>query len=373
MPILKSVVGIDLNPLAVMAARANYLIAIHDLLPENELIEIPVYCGDSILGLAETCGAGISPTGRRDAAPQRPFDCIAGNPPWIAWDNLPDDYREATKPLWEKYGLFSLSGNAARHGGGKKDLSMLMLYAAADRYLKPGGRLGFVITQTLFQTKGAGDGFRRFRLGDEGDSLKVLRVDDLTAIKPFDDAANWTSTIVLEKGSPTVYPVTYVRWEVGQVSNLSQNVGQVSNLSQRTDRLETCPTKNILARPRRSIRCGRPRRGSSNRRATTARIRPVSSPLLLPIIELIWGPIAAGRTACIGSKCWARPRAACEFATWSRSAKSRSKASRRIIEPDLLYPLLRWSDLARYAPLPRYHLLLVQDCERRVGPGRIVV
>ena len=38
-----------------------------------------------------------------------------------------------------------------------------------------------------------------------------------------------------------------------------------------------------------------------------------------------------------------------------------------IIEPDLLYPLLRWSDLARYAPLPRYHLLLVQDCERRVG------
>jgi hypothetical protein len=38
-----------------------------------------------------------------------------------------------------------------------------------------------------------------------------------------------------------------------------------------------------------------------------------------------------------------------------------------IIEPDLLYPLMRWSDLARYTPLPRYHLLLVQDCERRVG------
>ncbi len=86
--------------------------------------------------------------------------------------------------------------------GGKKDLSMLMLYAAADRYLKHGGRLGFVITQTLFQTKGAGDGFRRFRLGENGDPLKVLRVDDLTAIKPFDDTANWTSTIVLEKGLP---------------------------------------------------------------------------------------------------------------------------------------------------------------------------
>ncbi len=36
---------------------------------------------------------------------------------------------------------------------------MLMLYAAADRYLKTGGRLGMVVTQTFFQTKGAGDGF----------------------------------------------------------------------------------------------------------------------------------------------------------------------------------------------------------------------
>ena len=57
-----------------------------------------------------------------------------------------------------------------------------------------------VVTQTLFQTKGAGDGFRRFRLGQNGDWLRVLRVDDLAALKPFPGAANRTSTIVLEKG-----------------------------------------------------------------------------------------------------------------------------------------------------------------------------
>ena len=96
------------------------------------------------------------------------YDLVVGNPPWIAWDHLPPAYRAATKPLWEKYGLFSLSGNEARHGGGKKDLSMLMTYTSADRYLKPHGRLAFVITQTVFQTRGAGDGFRRFRLGAEG-------------------------------------------------------------------------------------------------------------------------------------------------------------------------------------------------------------
>ena len=157
-----------------MTARANYLIAIRDLLPPVntvEELEIPVYLGDSILDIPSHA-----------ALTREQFDFIVGNPPWIAWDNLPADYREATKPLWEHYGLFSLSGNEARHGGGKKDLSMLMLYAVADRHLKSGGRLGFVITQTLFQTKGAGDGFRRFRLGNEGEWLKVERVDDFVAL-----------------------------------------------------------------------------------------------------------------------------------------------------------------------------------------------
>ena len=44
--------------------------------------------------------------------PQQPFDFVVGNPPWIAWDNLPDDYRQATKPLWERTACFRSSANA---------------------------------------------------------------------------------------------------------------------------------------------------------------------------------------------------------------------------------------------------------------------
>ena len=197
--ILANVAGFDLNPLAVTTARANYLLAIGDLLGPEPAVEIPVYRRDAILDRAE---------------PDERFDYVIGNPPWIAWDHLPAAYREATAPLWRHYGLFSLSGAAARHGGGKKDLSMLVLYAAADRYLKHGGRLGFVITQTLLQTRGAGDGFRRFRLGASGEPLGVLRVDDMVRFQPFAGAANWTAVIVLEKGRETTYPVPYVRWKL---------------------------------------------------------------------------------------------------------------------------------------------------------------
>ncbi|MEX0802237.1 MAG: N-6 DNA methylase [Candidatus Binatia bacterium] len=47
--ILANVVGFDLNPLAVMAARTNYLIAIRDLVTHVDKVEIPVYLCDSIL------------------------------------------------------------------------------------------------------------------------------------------------------------------------------------------------------------------------------------------------------------------------------------------------------------------------------------
>ena len=272
--------GFDLNPLAVMTARANYLIALADLLPRTGRVEVPVYLCDSILGsgTAETCGAE--------------FDYVVGNPPWVAWDNLPNEDRQATKPLWERYGLFSLSGRDARHGGGKKDLSMLMLYAAADRYLKPGGRLGMVITQTLFQTKGAGDGFRRFRLGPDGPPLGVLRVDDLTALRPFDNAANWTSTIVLQKGIETAYPVPYDLWDEGR-RGPRQRAANFPLLS--------------LGPPRRSGTAQLALADCAGRRRPRARGEKRRRRNMSPTSA----PTAAGPTGCIGSRSSPWPRVAC--------------------------------------------------------------
>jgi len=51
--ILTNVIGFDLNPLAVMAARTNYLVAIKDLIRHVDKVEIPVYLCDSIMTPAE--------------------------------------------------------------------------------------------------------------------------------------------------------------------------------------------------------------------------------------------------------------------------------------------------------------------------------
>ena len=42
-------IGFDLNPLAVMTARTNYIVAIKDLIRYIDKVEIPVYLCDSIL------------------------------------------------------------------------------------------------------------------------------------------------------------------------------------------------------------------------------------------------------------------------------------------------------------------------------------
>jgi hypothetical protein len=39
----------------------------------------------------------------------------------------------------------------------------------------------------------------------------------------------------------------------------------------------------------------------------------------------------------------------------------------QVIEPDLLYPLVRWGDVKRYSAVPRCHVLLVQDAASRTG------
>jgi len=54
--IASNIWGFDLNPLAVIAARTNYLFALGDLVNELPCIEIPVYLTDSVLTPTKTTG-----------------------------------------------------------------------------------------------------------------------------------------------------------------------------------------------------------------------------------------------------------------------------------------------------------------------------
>ncbi len=328
--VLSTVVGFDLSPLAVISARANYLVALGELAPLVALADVPVYRRDSILDLAPD-----------QSAASGPFDLVVGNPPWIAWDNLPADYRQATMPLWQRYGLFSLSANQARHGGAKKDLSTLLIYAVADRYLAEHGRLAMVVTQTIFQTRGAGDGFRRFRIGVDGPPLKVIRVSDLTERRPF-DAANWTATLTLDKGTPTTYPVPYIRWtrHQGGKSVPRQYWAEPIDPSR--------PSSPWFLRPDRLSVDLASLAGASDYQARLGANTGGAS-------GVYWLELVGRETGLVRVR------------NITRRGKQFIEPVEEVLEPDLIYPLLSWGDIGRFRARPTAHVLLVQDVDSRQG------
>ncbi|MDP2935652.1 MAG: N-6 DNA methylase, partial [Dehalococcoidia bacterium] len=445
--ILENVVGFDLNPLAVIAARTNYLLALGPLARHLAGKDLPVYLCDSILTpqsqrtqqrpvehqkdipvpsaqkefwipeelidkgqvdalchLLEQCVAGSYQRAEFLARGQRelkwedpltvrslgelyekvrrlegegrnglwarliknafapvfraavPFDYVAGNPPWVNWESLADEYREATKGLWETYGLFSLKGHAARLGGGKKDVAMLMVYAALDNYLKDGGKLGFVITQTVFKTKGAGDGFRRFRLGQEGAHLKVLSAHDLVELQPFEGASNSTAAVVLEKGLPTEYPIRYTLWRKAKPGRIAVDLS-LKEVQERTAMTE------LSARPVNQAELTSP--------WLTAR------PAALAALEKVVGPSAyqahAGvYTGGLNGVYWLRviersPDGFLLVENLHDVGKTKVKKVQALIEPDFVYPLLRGRDVGRWRAQPSAYILVVQDPVKRTG------
>jgi hypothetical protein len=437
--ITQNIVGFDINPLAVLTARVNYLLAIADLLPHRKgEITIPVYLADSVqtpasgetLFTAHTirfetaagtfhiprtvCQPGsfdrfcnlleesiiqhLSPpalvtrlTKQLPDLPWTPadtetiqttyhhlqklheegkdgiwarllknlfapltlgqFDYIVGNPPWINWEHLPDGYRQSIAPLWvSKYKLFPHKGFEAILGKSKDDISILMTYVVADKLLKDGGKLGFVITQSLFKTVGGGQGFRQLRIPQPNDQfvpLKILHVDDMVALQPFEGASNRTAVMVLKKGEPTAYPVPYTLWQKKKGVRFTYDSSLAEVLSA-TVRLHFAaepvdpndPTSPWLTAHPHALKAIRKVLGQSDYKAHEGvNTGGANAVYWVEIIDR-------------------RPDGLVLVRNLTQGAKVKVPEVVEAVEPDLLYPLLRGRDVQRWKAEPSAWLLI---------------
>lgn len=208
--IFTNVCGIDINPLTVLAAKTNFLLLYSKscAFSTSDPLEIPIYHADTIA--INDIATLFADTNQYESVPKQKYDYIVGNPPWVNWEYMPDNYRMQHAQLWQYYGLFSQKGLNSNFI--KEDISVLLTYVVIDNYLATGGKIGFVVKETLFKSIKQGEGFRKFRITPKKIDLKVIRVDDLTKIKPFRDAVTRTAIIYIEKGDKTTYPVDYVVW-----------------------------------------------------------------------------------------------------------------------------------------------------------------
>ncbi len=347
--ITNQIVGFDLNPIAIVTARTNYLIAIVDLIPfAKKGFEIPIFLMDTILA-----NESIPPY------PHGKFDYVVGNPPWISWENLPPSYRITTQNLWKQYNLFSIKkGSEARLGGGKKDFSMLFVFKCIDKYLKDGGHLVFLITQTIFQSVKTGEGFRKFQIkGNE--YFRVLKVDDLSDLKPF--TANAQAAIIYcKKGENTIYPIKYKIWKKNAKIDYSDN-----SLSFR-DIKDCISEKQFLAQP------------SSKRLESPWIIYPSSDKDFPRLIRALKGgsPYLGKSGVCtwLNGVFWIKilelnPDGTILIENISDVGKIKVPSIQMKIEPDLVYPLIRGRDIRQWniTSTENYYILITNNPDIRKG------
>jgi len=309
--IVASVVGFDLSPLAVQAAKVNYLLAVAPLLRSSgDKVALPVYLADSVspprrgdlfeddvyvvatsegdwrIPTALATREGLTRMGHvirsalsagdsidkfeRDAATalptilqtrarldqvrgiyekmselhaaerdgvwwdlisnvfaptiQEPFDFVMGNPPWVSWETLPEAYRLANAEQWDLYELrpTALPGRRQVSGNVRLDLSMLFVAHSINAYLRAGGRLGFVITSTVFRSELAGRGFRCRRIPDG--VYRFDLIEDLSPLRIFEGAVNMTSILVASRSRPRSGPLAARSWSPAPAGTIATDL-----------------------------------------------------------------------------------------------------------------------------------------------------
>ncbi|MDR3299566.1 MAG: N-6 DNA methylase [Candidatus Accumulibacter sp.] len=135
-------------------------------------------------------------------------DFVCGNPPWVKWSHLPPDYARFIKERCLKLGVFSEDKWV---GGIESDISTVVTYVAAERWLKYGGVLAFLITGSVFANESS-QGFRRFEISRLKLPMAVMRVEDFSQVAPFEGVSNHATLLIFRTGSATRYPVPYRWW-----------------------------------------------------------------------------------------------------------------------------------------------------------------
>lgn len=427
--ILESIAGIDLNPLAVIAAKTNFIISLSDMLEDiNTAFEIPIYLSDSMLvtlefqekeqqmlsiptkvgmfsfpykviekqkfnklinTLIESVDAENETTSVskkvRDLIPSLndseieiitnqyekiidlekknlngiwlkiiknfftpaflgQFDYIVGNPPWINWQTLPEEYRNSIKKYWSDYKVFLHKGLKARLGSAHDDICVLLTYVIMDNYLKTNGRLGFVLPQNLLQSSGGGDGFRRFKIKDDI-SVSVDRVDDFIKVNPFSDigASNKPAVIFITKNNKTKYPVTYYKWNKKNKGSVPSDI----RLSTAKDLIEK--SKNVsepikldkgnspwlISKDTKTLKLLKSLVGASNYKARKG--------IDTSLNGLYWGEIDASK---IENNVL--------FSNVPSLSRKSVKKYKSLIESSLIYPILRGKNIKKWKATPNF-------------------
>ncbi|WP_159084347.1 N-6 DNA methylase [Dongshaea marina] len=241
---IRKILGFDLNPTSAFAAKTNLILnsktvqILDEALPifSANILDLDIENStfltyeDALNRITEICNNKNSAYSTEDITELEYISSIMpslskeraqvaiGNPPWVNWEYLPSEYKEKYKSTWQEYGLFDYKGLNSIFI--KEDISSLITYATIDHYLAKGGKISFVVKESLFKSIKQAAGFRKFHIRKSNESFRIEELEDLTSFNPFNGVSNNTVIFHAIKGMKTEYPIDYKIWKLQPKSKI---------------------------------------------------------------------------------------------------------------------------------------------------------
>ena len=237
---LNNICGFDINPLAIFAAKTNYILLLPKNFSSKELVipffnfdctQIEDYFSNKNLKNKKFNPNQINKKYKelinnkknldidKEFSNLKNFDYVIGNPPMVNWEYLPKRFKDRTVKIWQKYQLFDYKGMKSIFI--KEDISALITYISADKYLKDDGYLSFILKESLFKSLKQAAGFRNFFYFDDKKriDLQPYKINDFTKLKPFEKVNVNVVSANIRKNKKIKFPIDYFIWKKNQSDN----------------------------------------------------------------------------------------------------------------------------------------------------------
>lgn len=289
-------------------------------------------------------------------------DLVIGNPPWVSWKNLPDAWKARSEPLWRAWGLWR-----TRRGGQGiplSDISTLMVARAICTYA-PNGLVAMLLPKSVQLADPGGNAFRRSHLrpdprdrtesADDDVHFAALEIDDFAAVNPFaPDASNQTIVVYIAPNTAPDFPIRLHRWRRQRGARLNQDFGWG-----RVEKLLTA--QEFLAAPVDPDNLESPWGVSSSGITRSLPLRSPAGPIHyrfgrgfetrgldgLFTFEILRLPAGSPPLVRIANQ---------PDAGMNTQGEQRREG---VVEPNLLWPLVKGEDVARWRLSPPHRYLLV--------------
>ena len=147
---------------------------------------------------------------------ERPFDIIFGNPPWLNFVDLPNDYKENIKNYFYVYDLISNSQKLLL-GGSRIELAALMIQISVKNFLIPSGIAVFFFPLSLLLNDGANEAFRTYKINEI--KFQIESIYDFGDARIFQGIDTRYGLMKLKRDRQNNFPLPYFIYKKGHWEN----------------------------------------------------------------------------------------------------------------------------------------------------------